>query len=414
MREAVERAAVAARECAGSAVSPLSDADLLACLDGLHATLQQFTVAAAHVVREAEQRKLPAAQHATSTPVWLREHCRVSIHRAKQLVALGRALDRHPNLDTAMADGRVNAEQAQVIADAVADLPADTGPEVAAKAEQMLIGYAGQFEPTSLRKLGARILAHVDPAAADRHDAAALRRQQARAERKRTLALTDTGDGRIRLTGWLDQENGAIIREAVDALCKPLPADDRTPGQRRADALVEVCKLSLHTGSLPDNGGDRPQLVVTVPYDPLTQQLGAGELDTGAKLPPAQVRRLACDAQIIPAVLGGDGEVLDLGRQRRLFTGAARRALILRDGGCSFPGCDRPPRWCDAHHCTSWASGGKTCVANGMLLCGHHHRLVHHGHWIAYIAADGKPEFIPPAYVDPTRTPRRNTFHRRT
>jgi hypothetical protein len=411
---AVKDLGTAARECADTPAWPLGDDDLETALAGLHDAAQHVAAATAHVVRQIETRKIPAAQHATSTLVWLRERLRISIQAGKRLVQLGRALDQHPAVDAAVTDGRVTTEQAVEIANAVDDLPADVGSAVAAQAEQLLIEYAGSFEPISLRRLGTRILANVDPDAADRHDAAALKKQQARAEQKRTFTLTDTGDGRVRLTGWLGVEHGATVREALDALCKPLPADDRTPAQRRADALVEVCRLALNSTALPDNGGDRPQLVVTVSYDVLRRELAAGQLDNGAALTPEQVRRLACDALIIPAVLGGDGEVLDLGRQRRLFTGTVRRALILRDGGCAFPGCDRPPRWCDAHHCTSWQNGGATCVANGMLLCGHHHRLVHHGHWTAYIAADGKPEFIPPAYVDPARRPRRNTFHRRT
>jgi hypothetical protein len=181
------------------------------------------------------------------------------------------------------------------------------------------------------------------------------------------------------------------------------------------------------------NGGDRPQLVVTVPYDLVTRalaagqlaagqldtgslgigQLGAGLLDTGQRLTPAQVRRLACDAQLIPAVLGGDGQVLDLGQTRRLFTGAVRRALVLRDGGCAFPGCDRPPRWCDAHHIEHWSAGGPTNVDNGVLLCGFHHRLIHHSDWSVRLGQDRRPEFIPPAHVDPHRRPRRNPHHDR-
>jgi hypothetical protein len=122
---------------------------------------------------------------------------------------------------------------------------------------------------------------------------------------------------------------------------------------------------------------------------------------------------MACCAGIIPAVLGTTGQVLDLGRERRLFTGAARRALVLRDGGCAFAGCDRPPRWCDGHHILHWILGGRTDLANGVLLCSHHHRVIHEGEWLVRIAADGLPEFVPPSWLDPLQTPRRNSFHRR-
>ena len=185
----------------------------------------------------------------------------------------------------------------------------------------------------------------------------------------------------------------------------------RSPAQRRADALVEVCRLVLACDRLPDNGGSRPQLAVTVNFDVLRQQLGVATLDTGEVLSPTAVRRLACDAMIIPAVFATTGEVLDLGRRRRLFTGPIRQALILRDRGCAFPGCDRPPRWTDGHHIISWLDGGDTDLSNGVLLCEHHHRLIHHSPWQVRIRTDGMPEFIPPTYVDPLQRPQRNLYH---
>ena len=104
--------------------------------------------------------------------------------------------------------------------------------------------------------------------------------------------------------------------------------------------------------------------------------------------------------------------VLNLGRARRLFTGAVRRALILRDGGCAFPGCDRPHRWCDGHHLRAWADGGTTDLDNGVLLCRFHHRQIHHSGWDVRLGTDRKPEFLPPTHLDPLRRPRRNTHHR--
>ena len=169
----------------------------------------------------------------------------------------------------------------------------------------------------------------------------------------------------------------------------------------------------MTAGDLPDNGGERPQVVVTVPYAVLRDGIGAATLDDGTAISAAEARRLACDATIIPAVLGGHSQLLDLGRGRRLFTGAARRALALRDRGCAFPGCDRPVGWCDAHHITGWANGGTTTVDNGVLLCGHHHRLIERRHWEIIIAADGIPEFRPPPWTDPNQRPLRNHMHKR-
>ncbi|MET8123821.1 HNH endonuclease signature motif containing protein, partial [Micromonospora sp. NPDC005291] len=119
-------------------------------------------------------------------------------------------------------------------------------------------------------------------------------------------------------------------------------------------------------------------------------------------------------ATILPTVLGSTSQVLDVGRQRRLITGPLRRALVLRDHGCAFPGCDRPPRWCDAHHIQHWADNGDTALHNAVLLCGHHHRHIHHSDWAVRLGGDGHPEFIPPAWLDPDQLPRRNQYHQRT
>jgi len=189
--------------------------------------------------------------------------------------------------------------------------------------------------------------------------------------------------------------------------------DHRNAGQRRHDALAEACELLLATEDLPENGGSKPQLTLTLPYDVLNNELKAGTLETGEQLTAETVRRLACDAGIIPAVLNGQGLPLDLGRERRLIGGALRRALILRDKGCTFPGCDRPPRWCQGHHAKHWADGGETSLGNSLLLCGFHHRLVHHNDWEIVFAADGHPEFKPPSYLDPDRRPQRNLYWQR-
>ncbi|BCB75436.1 HNH endonuclease signature motif containing protein [Phytohabitans flavus] len=415
-REALEQLSEVVGKCAGASVWTLGDDELVNSLDAVHQALQTLTAAQLHLIREIDGRGLPIAQHASSTAVWLRERHRISIHAAKRLADLARAVDERAALDTALVAGVVNAEQATVIATAVRDLPADLGADVVDEAEAVLIGQAEQFEPTILRKAGERILAHVAPEIADARDAAALQRQEARAWQTRAFQLTRLGDGRVRVTGWLDEAGAATVNAALDPLCAPRHDDEpRTPGQRRADALVEVCDLATRTEQLPDNGGQRPHVMVTVPFELLEQQFGVGMLDTGGRLSPTQVRQLACDAQLIPAVLDGDGQVLDLGRTRRLITGSLRQALELRDRGCAFPGCDRPPRWCDGHHIQSWADGGPTSLENSVLLCGYHHRIIHRGHWtIRLCVEDSRPEFIPPDYVDPRQRPRRNPYHPRT
>jgi hypothetical protein len=378
----VERAL---KECRSVSVWALPDTSVVDWLDRVQALGQQVAALYLALVREADGRGIPAGQGATGTAAWLRDRHRISAAAATRQVRLAAALHDGPHdgphdglhggphgglpaTAAALADGVVNIEQAHAIAAAVATLPAGHRPA----GEAHLLGQATTFGPRELAILGQRLLEVVAPDEADQRALDELTRAEERAHHGRDLRLTDLpGESRVRLTGWLDRESAATIRAALDPLCAPRTThhtthhtepgpDPRTPGQRRADALTEICRLATTTGDLPDNGGDRPQLVVTLNLDTLRTGIGLATLDDGAPLSAATARRLACDANLIPAVLSGPSQVLDLGRERRLITGPLRRALVLRDRGCAFPGCDRPPRWCDAHHITHWANGGPT------------------------------------------------------
>jgi hypothetical protein len=119
---------------------------------------------------------------------------------------------------------------------------------------------------------------------------------------------------------------------------------------------------------------------------------------------------MACDSAVIPAVLGANSEPLDIGRKTRVVSTPMRRALVLRDGGCAFPGCTIPAKWCDAHHQHHWVDGGTTALPNLVLLCSAHHDLLHHSDWQVTMH-HGRPQFLPPTYIDPSRTPRQNPIH---
>jgi hypothetical protein len=123
------------------------------------------------------------------------------------------------------------------------------------------------------------------------------------------------------------------------------------------------------------------------------------------------VRKIACDADVIPVLLGGEGRVLDIGRASRVFPPHIRKAITARDQGCSFPQCTIPGTWCEAHHVRYWSRGGSTGTENGTLLCSHHHHLIHKEQWTIQMRS-GVPWFIPPPHVDPGQTPRRNRYFR--
>jgi hypothetical protein len=398
--------------CATLPLWHLTSVECIETLDAVVAAERRLVGLKLRLVQRLDAAGVAKEQGATSTVVWLRDRYRIAVGTARRLVDAARAVVVGPPvLRNAVVRGELHQEQVEVITGTLARIPLVDRPEAARR----LVDEAGVWDARVLARMGALIIAAVATDAEDADGIEALEQAEQRARRARYLTIRPGRDGvGYRVDGRLTTEQAAVVTAALDPLCKPLADDDRSPGQRRADALEEVCRLALGTTDLPDNGGDRPQIVVTTAYDTLTQQLGAGILDTGERLSPAAVRILCCDAMLLPAVLGTAGQLLDLGRERRLFTGPIRRALVLRDGGCAFPACDRPPRWCAGHHVVGWHQGGATCLANAVLLCGFHHRAIHQpGGWTVYIAPDGLPTFIPPPRIDPHQRPQRNRYHRR-
>ncbi|MGB8199204.1 MAG: DUF222 domain-containing protein, partial [Pseudonocardiaceae bacterium] len=260
---------------------------------------------------------------------------------------------------------------------------------------------ARRFDPAALTRIGERLLAHLDPDGTEPTD---------EPEQLRELRVRTRPDGTVTLNGKLDPEGGARVLEVLNTLNEPRPPidgipDTRSRARRDADALVEAMTGLLDEGQLPTRGGQRPHLVLTMGLTELIEGLGSAVLDTGGHLSAAEARRLACDAGVIPVVLGSDSMPLDVGRQQRLASAALRDALAQRDQGCAFPSCDRPPRYCHAHHIVSWLDGGATKLSNMCLLCEHHHVMVHRQGWGIRLDARRYPEFIPPKTIDPPRRP---------
>jgi hypothetical protein len=155
--------------------------------------------------------------------------------------------------------------------------------------------------------------------------------------------------------------------------------------------------MAQTSGELPDCHGGVPQVVVTMDFEDLKERIGHGTTTLGEEVDPETVLRLACDADLIPGVLGRDGAILDVGRAQRLVTAVIWVALVLRDQHCAFPGCRRPPVMCHAHHIVHWVDGGVTSLDNLVLLCGTHHRIIHGTPWeVRLSSADRRPEFKPP------------------
>jgi hypothetical protein len=233
-------------------------------------------------------------------------------------------------------------------------------------------------------------------------DAAAAAAEQA--HERRRLSVSETFEGMTAVDGMLDPEGGALLRSALAPLAAPAGPDDRrTPAQRRADALVELARRQLDGAALPIVGGERPHLTVIVGLDTLQRRAQARAAETGWAGPVhgETARRIACDAAVTRVITDGRSQPLDVGRRTRTIPAAIRTALLVRDGGCVFPTCDKPPQWSDAHHLTHWADGGPTSLENLALLCRRHHRLVHEGNWKLARGIDNQWAATSPARASP-------------
>ncbi|RMB58420.1 HNH endonuclease signature motif containing protein [Tessaracoccus antarcticus] len=289
----------------------------------------------------------------------------------------------------------------------MAQLPSVLTAEQTLRAEQAFLDRAARNTPGRLAELAPQVLAEVAPelVPTGEDEAARLERQRRRAFSKRSLRWGDDGDGSTWLHGSLPHLEAAPLISLVEAYVEsdrraardrfratratdPGPrvmrdqaAEDinRTPEQRRADALIQIV---VDHRDAPTSIGDRPRIVVTIREEDLRERAErAGVLARGATITAGDLRRLCCDADLMPVVLGGPSEILDVGRTQRLVTPAIRKALSLRDGGCVFPQCSAPDSACEAHHLQPWWAGGATALWNLVLLCPHHHQLVEPDRW---------------------------------
>jgi Domain of unknown function (DUF222) len=361
-------------------------------------------VAAAQLaaLAQADSVQIGLAHGATSTAVWLRNVADVPVGAGKARLALHAALTARPAAAAALAAGAISVDAAAAVCAALDALPAGVPAAQTGQIEGFLVDVA--------RDDGTRAVVHRAAQIGHRFAPDILEAEEKVAREHGWLTLTQCHDGAVAVRGLLDKEAGALALAVLSPLAAPAPSTDAMPdlrpaARRWADAFAQLCQLA--TPALPDVRGDRPHVLLTISFDALQGQLAAapGQLERGAPISAAAARRLACDANLIPIVLGAASQPLDIGRATRIISPAIRRALTARDGGCVFPGCDRPPSWCDAHHNIHWAAGGPTALANLYLLCGHHHDTAHHHGWTVQMI-NGLPWFIPPPWIDPTQTPR--------
>jgi hypothetical protein len=323
---------------------------------------------------------------------WLAAATQVRHEDARADLALAVALDRRWGaLASGLRDGEVTVAQAQVIARALGDLPDEVPDDIVERAESVLVGHAASYGPRQLAHLGRRIIDVVAPEIAEAAEARRLAALEAAAQRATRLTLRRVGDGTTRLSGRLPDAVATRLATYLEAYTNPrkepgADATARLPYPRRlGEAFCQLLEV-VDPARLPLHGGDATTVVVTASLADLRAELGTAELLGSAHVPgsddpptltASEVRRLACTARVVPAVLGGASEILDLGRSQRIFSAAQRKALLLRDRECRADGCAIPGTWCEAHHWFPWSKGGATDLDDGVLLCHRHHHTAH-------------------------------------
>lgn len=335
--------------------------------------------------RADARRRTLAAEHV---------HPRTALDGTPQPPALPATAER-------FADGRIGLRHVHVIATVLGSHAARRiHPDRLALAEAEIAEHATVYNPGELHTWATRLIEALDDDGPEPDDTPPPQINTL------TVVANRTGSGG-RIRGRFD--DAALfdaIATAVDALAAPRDnLDERSPEQRQAEGLSEICARALDHGDLPETGGRRPVISVLIGLEDLQRRARAAVLDFGGQITPESLRMLACDAGVVPIVMNGQGQPLDVGRIKRTVPDGLRRAITARDRGCAHPGCNRPPSWCEVHHIRPWEADGETSLDNCVMLCRVHHRLLHHSEWIVRIR-DGLPEFVPPRWIDPMQRPR--------
>ena len=329
-----------------------------------------------------------AAEHSMrDASVYLAHHTRRDRSECRRLLRLARQLCEHTASAEALRLGDATVEQVAVIATSVDELPHDVSRENREKAEAALLGETGNLAPRELGICGRRVLELVAPEQAEEWERRRLALEERDIERHTSLTTRSRGDGTTEIRIRTADGISSRLMTYLHAFTNPrrdaqTHADASEAGGRaRYDQKLGRAFASFVENAdphrMPLHGGDATSVIVTIDLSALLSGLGVGQFGDQA-ISAGEARRLACTGKIIPAVLGGNSEILDLGRARRLFSPAQRKALAVRQPTCRAEGCDVPAPWCEAHHAgVPWASGGQTDLDDGLLLCSFHHHRAH-------------------------------------
>jgi hypothetical protein len=343
------------------------------------------------MIRELDRREVAKKTGHTSTGSLLAGDFGGNRAAGDRLVRAAKNLETATLTQRALEAGEISLEKAEIVARAVAGLPTGLDEHTRARVEKKLLSDAKIFTVTDLRRRVLRIAdLYADKPAADKDENENLRLQEARAWANTELWMGPARDGLVSGGFKIPEAQADMLKAAADAVAAPrrrhldkaadVAQEELTYAQRLGRAFCAWIE-HLPTDGFPTTGGTPAMVTINIDLNQIAKDVEAaapGTLSTATRVSAGEVRRLACQFGIIPKVLNGQSVVLDQGRSQRLFTPAQRITLAERDHGCVYPGCDRPPGWCEAHHLDHWArDDGPTTVDNGALLCAFHHREVH-------------------------------------
>ncbi len=354
----------------------------------LRAAIDALELEFSSMVRRVQQRGDHLLDGNITAAAWISRTCGMSVTSAADRLCVGEQLQSMPKVAAALGSGEIGFQSASVLC----HLRDQLGDKRDLFNEDEMLDFARRFSVFNLRML-CRYARHVA-------DPDGFFKDAEENHLRRRLHISLMSDGMHAMDGILDPECGAAVKTALDSLAKRRgPEDDRSHSQRMHDALAEVVHHAMDEGRLPRRNGVKPHVTVTTTLEGLKNELGAppAELELSLPISTRTLERIACDCTI-SRVLLADSMVIDVGRATRVNSAPRRRALRIRDKGCRFPGCDRPVNWSTPHHIVAWSRGGPTDMANEVLLCYYHHRLVHEGGW-QVIKAGREFRFLPPERV---------------
>jgi hypothetical protein len=346
----------------------LSAVDVAAMVVDLRRVATRLEAEIARAVHAAAQGDGWQADGATSIESWLAAETQVSMRSARDQVRLADTLAAAPIVAEKMADGSLSLDNARL-------LGAVVGQNRFADDADLLMEIASG-SPRDTRRGLEQWLAM--------NDADGEVEREERLWLKRHLTFTPNGEGMVDVRGVLMPVDVAHIRTALEHIAGAAYADEtgRPHHTRIADAFSELCQ-AYNSGTVT-GGRERPKVLITVPFETVVERGTARGVITGTEstISGEAVRQMCCDAELNRVVTRGKSAILDYGTTTRLASDSQYYALVARDGGCRWPGCDRPPAWCQVHHIEEvFLENGPTDLKLLDLACSTHHDYVHHRGW---------------------------------